>query len=282
MDLPFSFILARQGERNLLVDTGFHAGRPLQRIFSRIRHPYLDLALTAIEGNGPRGRRITEQYVRTSKRKKKPSANAVLLSRFRASNTPAPANGRWNRAAPTTRSFDSKTTAMSPASSIASFRSACSNMSALASMTLLSQMRQILADDGVFVLHSIGRSGPPSVTNPWIAKYIFPGGYIPALSEILPPVQTGRIDCHRRRSAATPLRLHAQGLARAVSGASRGGGAALRRTICSHVGVLPRVVGDGFPRERHGGVPAADGQAQGRRAANARLHRPRRGAAARR
>jgi len=33
-------------------------------------------------------------------------------------------------------------------------------------------------------LHSIGRSGPPSSTNPWIAKYIFPGGYIPALSEV--------------------------------------------------------------------------------------------------
>ena len=44
-------------------------------------------------------------------------------------------------------------------------------------------------DNGVFLLHSIGRSGSPSVTNPWIAKYIFPGGYIPALSEILSPVQ---------------------------------------------------------------------------------------------
>ena len=33
---------------------------------------------------------------------------------------------------------------------------------------------------------TIGRSSPPSVTNPWIAKYIFPGGYIPALSEVLP------------------------------------------------------------------------------------------------
>jgi cyclopropane-fatty-acyl-phospholipid synthase len=38
-------------------------------------------------------------------------------------------------------------------------------------------------------LHTIGRSGPPSATNPWIAKYVFPGGYIPALSEVLPAVQ---------------------------------------------------------------------------------------------
>jgi cyclopropane-fatty-acyl-phospholipid synthase len=55
--------------------------------------------------------------------------------------------------------------------------------------TFFRKCAQILGEDGVFVLHTIGRSGPPSVTNPWIAKYIFPGGYIPALSEILPPVQ---------------------------------------------------------------------------------------------
>src|SRR5580692_6473585 len=48
---------------------------------------------------------------------------------------------------------------------------------------------ELLADDGIALLHTIGRSGPPSITNPWIAKYIFPGGYIPALSEILPAVQ---------------------------------------------------------------------------------------------
>ena len=47
----------------------------------------------------------------------------------------------------------------------------------------------LLADDGVILLHSIGRSEGPSITNPWIAKYIFPGGYIPALSEVLPSVE---------------------------------------------------------------------------------------------
>src|SRR6185503_12752019 len=46
-----------------------------------------------------------------------------------------------------------------------------------------------LSDDGVMVLHSIGRSEGPGITNPWIAKYIFPGGYIPALSEVLPAVE---------------------------------------------------------------------------------------------
>ena len=51
------------------------------------------------------------------------------------------------------------------------------------------QCAELLADDGVMVLHSIGRSEGPSVTSPWIAKYIFPGGYIPALSEVLPAVE---------------------------------------------------------------------------------------------
>ena len=48
---------------------------------------------------------------------------------------------------------------------------------------------EILANDGVMLLHSIGRSEGPSFTNPWIAKYIFPGGYIPALSEVLPSIE---------------------------------------------------------------------------------------------
>jgi len=47
----------------------------------------------------------------------------------------------------------------------------------------------LLADDGVFLLHSIGRSDGPGITNPWLAKYIFPGGYIPALSEVLPAIE---------------------------------------------------------------------------------------------
>ncbi len=47
----------------------------------------------------------------------------------------------------------------------------------------------ILSDDGVIMLHSIGRSERPTSTNAWIAKYIFPGGYIPALSEVLPAIE---------------------------------------------------------------------------------------------
>ena len=50
-------------------------------------------------------------------------------------------------------------------------------------------VKRLLKPDGRFVLHSIGRSGEPGATNPWIAKYIFPGGYIPALSEVIPVIE---------------------------------------------------------------------------------------------
>jgi cyclopropane-fatty-acyl-phospholipid synthase len=55
--------------------------------------------------------------------------------------------------------------------------------------TFFGKCHKLLADDGLAVLHSIGRSSPPGITNPWIAKYIFPGGYIPALSEVVPAIE---------------------------------------------------------------------------------------------
>jgi cyclopropane-fatty-acyl-phospholipid synthase len=55
--------------------------------------------------------------------------------------------------------------------------------------TYFRRCAELLTDDGVMVLHSIGRSDGPDVTNPWISKYIFPGGYIPALSEVMPAIE---------------------------------------------------------------------------------------------
>lgn len=55
--------------------------------------------------------------------------------------------------------------------------------------TFFRRLNELLTDDGVAVLHSIGRSDGPGYTNPFIAKYIFPGGYIPALSEVLPAIE---------------------------------------------------------------------------------------------
>jgi cyclopropane-fatty-acyl-phospholipid synthase len=65
-------------------------------------------------------------------------------------------------------------------------------------------IKRCLKPDGVALLHAIGRGDGPGSTNPWIAKYIFPGGYSPALSEVLPAVESSGL-------AATDieiLRLH--------------------------------------------------------------------------
>ena len=55
--------------------------------------------------------------------------------------------------------------------------------------TYFRKLHKLLTEDGVALIHTIGRSEPPTVTNPFIAKYIFPGGYIPALSEVSAAVE---------------------------------------------------------------------------------------------
>jgi len=65
-------------------------------------------------------------------------------------------------------------------------------------------IHNLLADDGVALIHTIGRSDKPGSTSPWVLKYIFPGGYAPALSEIM-------VACEKERLWATDvevLRLH--------------------------------------------------------------------------
>jgi cyclopropane-fatty-acyl-phospholipid synthase len=47
----------------------------------------------------------------------------------------------------------------------------------------------LLADDGIMLLHTIGRWSGPSDTNAWVWRYIFPGGYTPALSELAPAIE---------------------------------------------------------------------------------------------
>ncbi|HLZ75364.1 cyclopropane-fatty-acyl-phospholipid synthase family protein [Phenylobacterium sp.] len=51
------------------------------------------------------------------------------------------------------------------------------------------QIARLLKDDGVALVHAIGRSEGPALNQPWVEKYIFPGGYIPALSEVMPCVE---------------------------------------------------------------------------------------------
>ncbi len=55
------------------------------------------------------------------------------------------------------------------------------------------KLKSLLAPDGVALLHSIGRMDGPGTTSPWVRKYIFPGGYAPALSEVVPVVERQRL-----------------------------------------------------------------------------------------
>jgi cyclopropane-fatty-acyl-phospholipid synthase len=53
--------------------------------------------------------------------------------------------------------------------------------------------RALLAPDGLMLLHTVGRADGPAATDPFLAKYIFPGGVIPALSEIAPEIERARL-----------------------------------------------------------------------------------------
>ncbi|QRM54867.1 cyclopropane-fatty-acyl-phospholipid synthase family protein [Sinorhizobium sp. BG8] len=56
-------------------------------------------------------------------------------------------------------------------------------------LTYFKKCSALLRRDGVMVLHTIGRTDRPTSNNPFIEKYIFPGGYIPALSEVMRAVE---------------------------------------------------------------------------------------------
>ena len=161
-----------------------------------------------------------------------------------------------------------RTIATSTDHSTASSRSACSSMSASATTTPSSaSAHELLDDDGVMLLHSIGRSEGPSITNAWIAKYIFPGGYIPALSEVLPAIERSRLAGHRHRDPAAALRRDAQGLARALPRSPRRGRTALRRALLRMWEFYLASSEMAFREQRHDGVPDPDGQTSGRGAA---------------
>jgi cyclopropane-fatty-acyl-phospholipid synthase len=70
--------------------------------------------------------------------------------------------------------------------------------------TFFETVKKCLKPDGVALIHSIGRFDGPGATNPWITKYIFPGGYSPALSETLAAIETTGL----RVGDIEVLRLH--------------------------------------------------------------------------
>jgi cyclopropane-fatty-acyl-phospholipid synthase len=53
--------------------------------------------------------------------------------------------------------------------------------------------QRLLAPDGVMLLHTIAQPQPSRAAHPFIAKYIFPGGLVPALSQVLPEIERSRL-----------------------------------------------------------------------------------------
>lgn len=69
-------------------------------------------------------------------------------------------------------------------------------------------LRDRLTPDGIALIHTIGWTLPPAGTNPWIAKYIFPGGYVPTMSEAMTAVEKAAlwpadVECWRLHYAWT-------------------------------------------------------------------------------
>jgi cyclopropane-fatty-acyl-phospholipid synthase len=56
-------------------------------------------------------------------------------------------------------------------------------------LAFFEKVRSLLRDDGIALIHSIGRAEPPGLTDEFIRKYIFPGGYIPALSQAVAAIE---------------------------------------------------------------------------------------------
>jgi cyclopropane-fatty-acyl-phospholipid synthase len=81
------------------------------------------------------------------------------------------------------------------------------------------KVQALLAEDGVALIHTIGRSQPPGSTSPWIDRYIFPGGYVPSLSEAMSAVEkaglvTADIEVWRLHYAETLRHWHDRFVAR--------------------------------------------------------------------
>ena len=146
--------------------------------------------------------------------------------------------------------------------------------------TYFRRCAELLTDDGVMVLHSIGRSDGPDVTNPWIAKYIFPGGYIPALSEVIPVIEsTGLLVCD-----IEILRLH---YAETLKAWRERFMARRQEAVRLYDERFARMwefylagFGDVVPQAEPDEFPDPDHQAPGRGADDAGLYRARRGQAA--
>jgi cyclopropane-fatty-acyl-phospholipid synthase len=70
---------------------------------------------------------------------------------------------------------------------------------------------QLMTPDGMMVLHSIGKMSPPGTASPWLRRYIFPGAYSPALSEVFPATEHNKLwvlDCEFLRVHYATTLMH--------------------------------------------------------------------------
>ena len=100
-------------------------------------------------------------------------------------------------------------------------------------------VRNLLREDGVALIHAIGRSDGPSVTNPWITRHIFPGGYSPALSEVFRALEREKLVADRPGNLAAALCGDNPPLAPAVRCEPRRDRRALRYAFHPPVRTLP-------------------------------------------
>ena len=129
------------------------------------------------------------------------------------------------------------------------------------------KVNALMTDDGVMLLHSIGHMSPPGTASPWLRKYIFPGAYSPALSEVFTVRRAGQPVGDGPGVPAPALRQDAQPLVAALRGQPGEGRADVRRALLPHVGVLSHQRRDDVPDRQPARLPHAAG-AQARRGAD--------------
>jgi cyclopropane-fatty-acyl-phospholipid synthase len=83
------------------------------------------------------------------------------------------------------------------------------------------KISELLNDDGICLLHSIGRMGPPGLTSPWLIKHIFPGGYAPSLSEPVAEIERAGLWIADVENSPSALSRDAEALAPQIPAQSR-------------------------------------------------------------
>ena len=134
------------------------------------------------------------------------------------------------------------------------------------------KIRDLLTEDGYAFVHCIGRMTPPGTTGPFIRKYIFPGAYVPSLSEVFAATErvglwVADMEVLRRHYDYTLQHWRDRFAANRAQAVRPG-----RRAVLPHVGILSGRGSGRFPQRLQHGVPAPVVDQNRRRSHRARLH----------